>query len=237
MADNVNFFQEETKVEDTAIEPIVEDKIKVGETEYSQAELDKLVNLGKIGAEAEEKYKTKIDRVWPEYTKATQKIQDLETRLAEREQAKTEQKVATNQPLDPEETKQIARKQGRELGIMFQEDFDNLYVQRRSAEKLLEDTNSVVTDSKALGKPQTTVEALLTHMQETGIKNPTLAYKSMYEPELDKWKEEQTKKARPSGLTTIDSSTAGAKEPKPIVFRGMKQDELGRLVSEALTGS
>jgi len=58
----------EEQVEEQA-EEVVEEKITLGENEYSQDELKELVNLGKIGKEAEEKYNTSIDKVWPEYSR------------------------------------------------------------------------------------------------------------------------------------------------------------------------
>ena len=73
MADD-NFFKPEENAEvATEIE-----KVKVGEKEYSQDELSKLVGLGEKWTETETKFNTKMDRVVPEYTKATQKIKEYE---------------------------------------------------------------------------------------------------------------------------------------------------------------
>ena len=227
------FNQPETKME-----PENQDKtpevIEVNGEKYTQEELSRLVGLGKIGDEAERTYKTKIDRVWPEYTKATQKIQSLEAKLAEREQQEIQTK-AKEEPtkLSPEEAKQLARQQGKELGIMFQEDFDQLYLQRRSAEKLLEDIDAVVDEAGELGKPKTSRDAILNHMQQTGIKNPAKAYNDLYEAELETWKAEKLKEVKPSGLYTVSQSTAGSKQPAPVK---VTKENLGQLVSEALSG-
>ena len=230
-----NFF-EDKNVEDQTQTTEVPEKVTVGGVEYTQVELDRLVGLGKIGVEAEEKFKTRIDKVWPNFQKIVGEKQALEVKLAEREQREAALKEATGQPLSPEELKAQAKVQGKELGIMFQEDFDSLYLQRRSAEKLLEDAQVLIDDAKTAGKPETTMEALLTHMTETGIKNPDKAYRDMFEDELEKWKVEQTKKATPQGMFTSSQSQAGSKEPKPIKWAGMKQDELGKLVAEAMAG-
>ena len=211
--------------------------IKLGEAEYSQAELEHLVGLGKIADEADRTYKTRVDKIWPEYTKSRQEIADLKAKLEAKEQEMLKQKVDTKQELSPEELKQLARKQGEELGIMFKEDFDQQYLQRRSAEKLIEDTQAVISDAKEKGLPETDVSKLLQHMQETGIKNPTKAYNDMFESEVDKWKQEQMNKVKPGGLFSLQKSTAGSKEPEPINFVGMKQDKLAQLVSEAMRGN
>jgi hypothetical protein len=228
------FNKEELKVEEKVEDQNQPETIKIGEESYTQEQLQHLVGLGKIGAEAESKFQTKIDRVWPEYTKSRQEIEELKKQIKARDEAEATKKVQEGTPLSPEETRDLIRKQGKEVGIMFQEDFDNLYLQRRSAEKLLEDVQAIVVDVEEKGKPKTSVEAVLRHMEETGIKNPTKAYNDLYETELEKWKQEQMGKVRPSGFMSTSQSTAGGKEPEPIK---VTKENLGRLVSEALNGS
>src|SRR3990167_524962 len=210
MADD-NFFKPEENAEvATEIE-----KVKVGEKEYSQDELSKLVGLGEKWTETETKFNTKMDRVVPEYTKATQKIKEYEAELAELKKPREEPKTGDLTP----EQKDEARKQIFELigdKPMTQKEFDTLYMQRRSAERLLEDTESVVTEAKEAGNPQTDVESLLRHMEETGIKNPKKAYKDMFEPELDKIKEQKLRSIKPHGLQTMQTSTAGSKQPEKV---------------------
>jgi len=58
---------------------------KFGEEEYTQEQLEELVNFGKLAKEAEEKYDTKIDRVYPEFTKKSQKLKEYEQRIQEYE--------------------------------------------------------------------------------------------------------------------------------------------------------
>ena len=43
-------------------------KIEIEGEQFTKEELSKLIGLGKIGKDAEDKYHTKIDKVWPEYT-------------------------------------------------------------------------------------------------------------------------------------------------------------------------
>ena len=70
----------EENPEETTEEPAAEkeaEKVKLGEEEYTKEELDRFVKLGKIGVEAEEKFDTKIDKVWPEFTKTRQELKEL----------------------------------------------------------------------------------------------------------------------------------------------------------------
>ena len=89
MADDFYKDEEVTEEVENKEEP---ETIKVGDKEYTQDELQKIVGLGEIGLEAEEKYKTKIDRVWPEYTKGQQRLQDLERKVEEYEKEQTDSK-------------------------------------------------------------------------------------------------------------------------------------------------
>jgi small-conductance mechanosensitive channel len=212
MADK-DFFEEE-KVEEVQ-EP---QKIKVGEKEYDQADLEKLVGLGEIGREMEEKWKTPIDRVYPEYTKSRQALSDRDRKIEELE-AKTTQQVAqapTGQL--SEEQRKLALDQLENLGVGPKAIADmtrNIYREEAAARDLLDDTNRVVANASESGFPKTDPQALLNHMAETGIKNPQKAYNDMYAEELDRIKEEKLGSLRSSGMVTTSSSTAGSKQPSP----------------------
>ena len=67
VADKDEFLKEEEIPQEKTAQEI--EKVKIGEQEYTQEELDRYVKLGKLAQEAEDKYNTKLDRVWPEYTK------------------------------------------------------------------------------------------------------------------------------------------------------------------------
>ena len=229
------FFDKDEEVQ----EPEESQKIKVGEEEFDQAELERLVGLGKIGSEAEEKYKTKIDRVWPEFTKKSQqisdyerKIQDYETRLKQ----PIQQAVNQGSPVLTEDLKRQALEQAEALGIgpkAMQDVMRQVVREEIQARDLISDVNGVISQAESDGKPTATVDQILQHMQETGIKNPNTAYKDMFEEELDKWKESKLSTLRPSGMVTTQKSTAGGKyptQPRPPSNRS----ELLKAVSEAM---
>lgn len=216
-------------------EEVVE-TIKLGDKEYSQEDLSRLVGLGEIAAEAEEKYKTKIDRVWPEYTKATQRESDYKRQIEEL-QAKVNQPTQT-QPTNAEltaEQKDLARKQLDELGY-GQDHFRAIVREELAAKELLSDIDDLLDTAKENGQPNATPQELLQHMAETGIKNPAKAYRDMFESELDAIKEKKLAEIKPSGMITTSASQAGAKQPAPAKLP-RNRDELAKQVLESLGGS
>ena len=194
--------------------------IKIGEKEYKQDELSQLVELGELGREAESKYNTKLDRVWPEYTRAQNKNKELLEELNELRK-KGQEPAPQPQPGDLtaeqiQESKAAAKKLGIVTNDSFEEqlnkNFRKMYLEEREAERLLEKT---ATHEKEIdgtdGRPKFVQSEILKHMQETGIRDDMKAYKDKYEIELDKWKQEQFLSKKAPGLQTIEKSSAGSK--------------------------
>ena len=224
-----DFFQEEEKQEEQ--EP---EKIKLGEDEYTQEELQKLVGLGKLGIEAQEKYKTDLTKVWPEFTKKSQKLSEYEEKIKEYEEKDKqalEQKAQTGVELSPEEIRKQALAQADELGLIHKGNVTQFVNQVLAAKDLINESEQIVAKAEEDGKPKTTVDELLRHMDETGIKSPEKAYKDMFEAELDKWKEEQLMKVKQPGLVTEGSSTAGGKQPELV---RVTNDNLKQMLSSVL---
>ncbi len=238
MADKKDEFLEEAEVEETSEEEETAEeevkKIKIGDEEYTEDELKELVSLGKIGKEAEEKYQTKIDRVWPEFTKKSQRLKELEEKIAKREEEVAKTKLAVGQELSPEEQRRIAREEARKLGILLDEDFDRLYQERRQAERLIEEAEDMVLEAQEKYGIKTTVKELLEHMAKPeSPKNVEKAFKDMFEEQIEAWKEKQLAKRKGAELVTETASTAGAKEPKkPKLTR----ENIREAVAEALRG-
>ncbi len=240
MADKNEFLEDnvEEKVEqeeEVAEEEAAKEKIKVGDDEYSEEELNTLVSLGKIGREAEEKYDTKLDKVWPEYTKTRQEIKTLKEEVAKKEEAVIESKLAEEKALSPEEQRIVARQEAKKLGLLLDDDFDERYAQRRAAERITEDTKEAVTGAAEKYGIKTTAEEVLRHMTKPeSPKVPEKAIKDMFETQIDKWKEDQLSQRKGTGLVTEGASAAGGKEPEePKITR----DNIDKALSEALRGS
>lgn len=193
-------------------------KIKLGEKEYDQDELSQLVGLGESAREAEKKYNTKLDKVWPEYGRSQTKVKELEQQLQELETQKQQpQQQSDLNPAEIAQAKEAARKIGLvtddQFGERLEKEFRKYYVQERAAEKLLEQCEKIEgeIDGKD-GRPKFDKEDVLQHMAETGIRDPLRAYKDKYESDLDQWKEKKLNSMKKTGFITQEQST-GNKMP------------------------
>jgi hypothetical protein len=221
------------------------EKIKVGEKEYTQEELNSLVSLGGIAKELEDKWHTKIDTVYPEYTKGQQKIKELE----ETKKKYDEIIVKQNKPAIPEdqqiaEARKILREQ---FHVVFEEDlpqkaltkedFPTFYKQQREAEKLLDeaDTMEEEIDGKD-GRPAFKKLDVLQYMADNGIPNLKTAYSLMYETQLDAWKEQQLGKVKKGGITTMEGATAGGRKEPEQPKTAKNVEELAQQLHEELYG-
>lgn len=204
-------------------------KFDIGGQTYSQDELNRLVELGKIGLEAETRYNTKIDRVWPEYTKATNeiknlkaKVDDYESKIQSSHQNSTQSQGET---VYSESAKLEALQAARTLGLVTVEDLEKLLdpiMDKKLTTK--EIANNILKESRDLetkyngsdGRPKFITDDVLNYMQESGISKPETAYKVMHEELLDNWRINNISKARRPGLETEERSSAGSKIPRAV---------------------
>lgn len=231
MSDFFNNKKEEKPVADT--QPVTE-AFKIGEKEYSQEDLTSLVGLGERAKELESKWDTKIDSLMPSYTKATQELKsERELRQeAERRATEYESKMAPTNNLSREEMVKQARQEAKSLGLLTVEDFDSYYEQRKAGEQLHKDTIDVISEAKDKGQPEVDEVKLLQYMADNGLRNPKIAYKTMFESEIDAWKEKQLKELKPSSINTTSVSTAGGKQPEEVI---VTSSNLKDLLKEAFT--
>lgn len=232
--------KKEKEVDEGATEEISE-KIKIGEDEYSQDELQKLVGLGKIGLEAEEKYNTKIDKVWPDYTKKSQLLKELEEKEAKRvedekvaESKVVAEKTVKGEELTPEEQAKQALGQADGLGIVTKENFGRFYHQLREGERLVDDCKGLEKEINGKdGRPAFVTSDILAHMRSSGVRNPQDAYDLKFKPELNSWREKKIGNAKLGGLVTEGSSTAGKKSPAKV---DITPQNLDKMINESLYG-
>ena len=209
-----DFFKKEEEVVEEKKEEVKLETIKVGEKEYTQEELSRKVGLGELADELETKWNTKIDKLYPEYTKATQERGELQKYKDEQERLATEAKAKKGEELTPEEIKKQALTEADNLGVVHTGNINKFIGSFLQARDLIDDAEAILTRAGEEGKPKTTVDDLLTYMDETGIKSPDLAYKAKFDKELDTWKQTQLAKVKSGDMQTLDSSTAGGKEPE-----------------------
>ena len=215
MADD--FFDD--KKEETTETTETPEKIKVGEREFTQEELDRRIGLSDIALEAEEKYNRPISKFWPEYTKQNQELTNLQK---ENEQLK-QTRFTPQTTIDPTDEEKVASQVKETLGKYGYAPMKDVEERARaiasevvSGYKMLEDVNKVVAKEAADGNPQISSEDLLAYMQEKNNNDPEFSYKMKFEKELDSIKEKKLAGIKGTPLVTDAVSTAGAKVPNKI---------------------
>ena len=120
--------QTETKTDEQSSEDATKSEtptFKVGESEYTQDELNVLVEKGKLAKEIEEKQNIKIDKVWPGHQELSNKVRDYEKQIEELKQAKTATKVESGVELTEAEQIAQAKTEAKRLGIVTVDDVDS----------------------------------------------------------------------------------------------------------------
>lgn len=215
--------------------------IKIDDNEYSIDELKELVKYGKLGKEVEEKHNTKIDRLMPEYTKATQELKALREQLAEYESKSSEQqRPAEDGELTPEQ-RASAIKQAQKLGIITTED-----AKEKLASLVEEKVNSILAGRDLLGQVKSasswakeeygidvTNEDILEYMRDTGINNPKRALKDKFEEQIDKAKQQKWLESKAPEFRTL-SQQSMRKEPLSPDFRD--RDKVKKMAIEQMLG-
>lgn len=211
------FDKPEEKTEEVKTEEVKEpEAIKVGDKAYTQEELNRIVQLGEIGREAEEKYNVKIDKIWPNHQQTINEKKQLEQEIENLKQAKVATKVETGVELSPEELSSQARAEAKKLGLVSIDDV-NEYIDRRiEAKEIQADVQTVVNQGVEKYGIKTDEGAILQHMVDTGIRNPEKAFKDLYEEKIDDWKQKQLDSLKKPGMATDTTSTAGAKQPQSV---------------------
>ena len=173
-----------------------------------------MVGLGETASEYETKWNRKIGQFYPDYTQKSQELSDLKKKVEEFETEKTRTKEEKGEELSPEELKKRALAEADQLGIVHTGNVNKFIDAYLQARDLIDDAEAVVAKAEEDGKPKATQKELLDYMNETGIKNPELAYRAKFDKELDEWKEKQLAKVKKTGMQTLDTSSAGAKQPE-----------------------
>lgn len=193
-------------------ENITPETFKVGEKEYTQDELTKLVGLGEMGREAEEKYGVTLDKVWPNHQRTINEKKELEEKLKAFETPKPTQ---TPEQLSAAEIKEQTRAYLNEMGYVSKEQSEQIAFNMVQGFQLRQSAQNIIDSQVEAGFPESSVDEILQHMRDTGINDPKRAYKDKYEDQIDKIKEEKIKSLKPSAFVTSSSSTAGSKAPAP----------------------
>lgn len=234
---NNNFFQQEDNVQ-TETEEV--QKIKVGDTEFDQKELEELVGAGRKLKDIETKQGQPVDDILDSWGKRGRQLGELKKKVETYEQ----QRVEAEKPKEVKDQEALRAQVRQELASVLgdepltvkaaQELFKDIYQQNRSGEQILSRTNKVIREAKRNGFPTTTAESLLEFMANPdNPKDPAKAYKLMFEKEIDRVKEEKLASIKKPGIMTNTQSTAGSKTFERKSMRGVSTNELRRMFRDS----
>lgn len=225
------FKQPEEPKEEVQEEP---QKIKLGDKEYTQEELNKYVGLGQTAEQYEKQYNTKFDNAWKAYGKTTQELKEAKAKLEEL-QSKVQQ-PQQSQELTPEQV-EVAKKQLNSLlggEPITQGNFAKMYVAMREGEKLIDECEGLAKEIDGSdGRPKFDKDEIIGYMSETGIRKPLAAYKDKFEEQIKAWETNQLSASKPKDMFTQGVGT-GEKAPKEV--RPRTEQDLARLLTESLYG-
>lgn len=208
-------------------ETIAPEKFIINGQEYDPEEASSLIELGNKYRETEKNLNTSLDKLMPEYTKATQRAaraDALERELAE-EKRKLEEFQAKATKTETPENVTAAREQARKIGLIDEDyintqgyvkksDLDSYFSEKENQRKLVD---NVIKQADVLekeidgsdGRVPFNQKAVLAYASAYNISDLKQAYEEMNEGGNARWKEEQIEKAKRPGLTTL---TPGGKK-------------------------
>ena len=208
---------------------IAPEQIIINGQEYTPEDATQFIEYGKKYKELESKLNTSLDKVYPEYTRTSQRNKELEEQLAEEKRQREDLEKKYNQPAIPED-KLAIRKSAREAGLVDQDllkeegyvkksDLDEYFNQKQNQQKLVD---NIFEKAKGLeakidgsdGRVPFDTDAVLAYASAYNIADLDEAYNKMNAKGNAKWQEAQIAKESRPGLTTL--SKGGKKEPERV---------------------
>jgi polyhydroxyalkanoate synthesis regulator phasin len=197
-------------------------KIKVGEVEFEPEELQEVVGAGMRLKEIEEKQGQPVDDILKSWGRRGEEIGNYKKQVEELNQKLEElnkQPPATTAESaeSEEEVKKQVIAEAKKFGLLTREEanemFDQVYQERRNAEKLISRTRNVIRKAKADGKPEVELESLLEYMADpNNPRDPQNAYEQMFKKELRELELSKLQSIKNQGMTT--ETQTGEKEPE-----------------------
>jgi len=211
---------------------VAPEQIIINGKEFTPEDASQLIELGSKYRQYEKDLNTSLDRVVPEYTKATQKaarLAEVETELAKRTAELEEFQKKQNQsalPPDRDTVLENARKYGlvdkdslKQEGYMTKAELDEYFSQKQSQQALvdniLKQANTLEKEIDGSdGRVPFNQKAVLAYASAYNISDLSKAYEEMNETANAKWKQAQIEKEARPGLTTLKGE--GKKTPERV---------------------
>lgn len=209
---------------------VAPEKLTINGQEYASEDASQLIELGNKYREYEKNLNTSLDKIVPEYTKATQKaarLEEAERKLSEYETRLKEfetKQIQSQIPEDIQSVREAARKAGlatddylKEQGYMTKAEFEEMFNQKQTQQKLVD---NILTKASGLekqidgsdGRVPFDTDAVLAYASAYNIDDLEEAYDRMNTKANARWKEAQLARAEKPGLSTLRGG--GKKEPE-----------------------
>lgn len=205
---------------------VTEEKIKVGEVEYSRQELDDLTGAGRRLKDLEEKQGQPVDDILKSWGRRGEEIGNYKKQVEELNK-KVEELIRSprkeGEPLTEAEIEAQIKADAKKYGLLTSEEArevaTRIYNENRAGERMLSKTNKVLRQAREAGKPVVETEKLLEFMSNPdNPKDPQNAYDIMFKKELKDWERGQVDKLKNKGMDTETHVTSDKKpDEKPIV--------------------
>lgn len=229
---------------------IAPEKININGVDYDPADAQSLIEAGSKARDFEKQWNTSLDKVYPDYTRATQeaaRAKQLEEEARTYKQKIDEYERLQKQAETPEENRK-ALQAARELGLADQEYLrQNGYLTKSELEKILDEkqrqqdsTLNILNQADGLEKEITgedgrvpfNKKAVLAYASTYQIPDLRKAYEEMNEAVNARWKEQQIEGSRKIGLTTLKNrGVKDAPEQKQVT-----KDNFDQVLKETLWG-
>ncbi len=208
---------------------IAPEQIIINGQEYNPEDASSLIELGNKYREIEKNLNTSLDKVYPEYTKATQKVSQYEKELSETRSKLEEFEKKQKEVEVPQDRKQAlaaARELGladtdylTEQGYVKKSDLDSYFAEKQTQQQAVD---NVLKQAKVLedkidgsdGRVPFDQKAVLAYANAYNIADLEDAYKEMNGKANKAWEDRQIQAASKPGLTTL--RPGGTKTPEPV---------------------
>lgn len=225
--------------------------ININGQEFTPEEAQELIETGRKARDYETQHNTKLDSIYPEYTRLTQERSSWATKEADYQKKLADLEAKQQKGIETPEDVKLAQEAARKLGIVLADDikdkfiardeFETLYTERRAKERqeeeavksVLSEADKIADEVKKSGAPVPfNKKAVLAYASAYGKTDLREAWEEMNAEELAPWKEAQIAARKGSSLKTL---SGGGKKTPPDVR--MTNDNVKDALHEALTGT
>lgn len=215
--------------------PSGEQKFTIGEKEYTQDQLNDLVTRGEFAKDVETRFNTKLDRVVPDYTRASQEAADLRRELDSIKQQQIDARASQGQ-LSQQELIQKAKQEAQGIGLMTDENTPQMVRTEIERYRLEDAVNKEVDDLADMGisANPTVIKRYMASMDGDSV-DLNDAISDLYGNQIKVYQEAQLNAVKPNGMYTESGSNAGGFRLPDNVK--VNDDNLMDLFKEAIGGN